>query len=418
MSKSTFHVGFGFQDYTPEPVGQTYTVYDPISFQAMILQDGKTNITFLAGDIFSIEADLLDRVKARLKEITWLDLDHLMPCASHIGTAPILFPSYVNQPCDALKFYGLEDYFADHMASAVRQAAESMQPARIGLGHSPASGILYNRRSYDDQGRLVMSNFKFPYPRPELQYGPVDDQVYVMRIDDMDGNPKHCACVFGCHALCNTHKYGHISADYPGVVRSVLETAQIDALFMPGAIGNVVPVSRAGRTYQRVGQSVGGVALYALEQITTTHTPMLSVDQTLLSLPLYAQPDLTQAESTLAETSSSGDGRQRFQLYGSRRRADGRTMYPYTVTRVAINGAQLIHLPGEVFVETAQAIQSAGGNHLTVVLSGPSADIGYLSPLEAHGEGGMEPQFAGLAVEAEAAIRSAACMLASQFSPE
>jgi hypothetical protein len=47
------------------------------------------------------------------------------------------------------------------------------------------------------------------------------------------------------------------------------------------------------------------------------------------------------------------------------------------------------------------------------VLSGPSADVGYLSPRQAHDEGGMEPQFAGLAVDAETSIREAACELAA-----
>lgn len=411
MSKSTFQAGFGAQDYTPVPVDDAYTVFDPISFRALILQDQDVNVTFLSGDVFSIESDLLDRVKDRLSDIPWLDLDHLLPCASHIGTAPILFPSYVNQPCEALRFYGREDYFADHMAAAVRKAAESMTPARIGLGKGTAPGILYNRRSYDDQGKLVMSNFKFPYPRPELQYGPVDDQVYVLRIDDVEGRPVQVGCVFGCHALCSTDKYGHISADYPGALRAVLESAGMNALFMPGAIGNVVPVSRAGRTYQRVGRSAGGVALYAMEQITTTDTPDLTVNQEVLSLPVYPHPEPVEAEAVLADTPASGDGMQRFQMYGSRRRADGRNSLPYTITRIAVQGAQLIHLPGEVFVETARAIQDAAGNRLTVVLSGPSADIGYLSPPDAHSEGGMEPQFAGLAVEAETSIRSAACAM-------
>ncbi len=62
-------------------------------------------------------------------------------------------------------------------------------------------------------------------------------------------------------------------------------------------------------------------------------------------------------------------------------------------------------------METAAAIKGAGGNAMTVVLSGPTADVGYLSPMEAHAEGGMEPGFAGLSVEAEAVIRETACRM-------
>lgn len=409
---SDFHAGFGAHNYTPEPPNNAFEIFDPIYFRALILKEGDTNVTFLSGDVFSIEADLLERVKMRLQQIEWLNLNHILPCASHIGTAPILFQSYVNQPCEALKFYGREDEFADHMATAIQKAAQSLHPARIGFGSQPASGILYNRRSYNEDGKLIMSNFKFPYPRPELTYGPTDDNVYALRIDDADGQPQHCATIFGCHALCNTDKYGNISADYPGIVRSVIESAGIDALFLPGSIGNVVPVSRGGRTYKRLGHSVGGTALYALEQTETTATPNFSITQKTLQVPTFPHPELSESETVLSNTATTSDGRQRFQFYGSRHRADGRTTMDYTLTCIRFGNAQLIHLPGEIFVETARAIKDAADNRLTAVLSGPSADIGYLSPAQAHQEGGMEPQFAGLAVEAENLIREAACELA------
>ena len=87
-----------------------------------------------------------------------------------------------------------------------------------------------------------MSNFQFPYPRPELTYQEVDDRVYVIRLDRANGTPFGCAYVFGCHALCSTDKYGNVSADYPGVARRVLRGAGIRGAFLPGSIGNVVPV--------------------------------------------------------------------------------------------------------------------------------------------------------------------------------
>jgi hypothetical protein len=254
-----------------------------------------------------------------------------------------------------------------------------------------------------------MSNFKFPYPRPELRYGEVDDNVYVIRVDDDEGVPTNCGFVFGCHALCNTDKYGHISADYPGVVRKVLRSAGVDSLFLPGSIGNVVPLSRAGRTYQRVGHSIAGAALYAMEQTETRATSDLGVEQTTLSLPAFSYPDANAVENELEATPKRSDGMQRFQAYGSRLVQSGRDHVGYTITRISINNANIIHLPGEIFVETAAAIRKAGSGTTTLVLSGPTADVGYLSTPQAHSEGGMEPKYAGLAIESEAVIRRTAC---------
>ncbi len=404
--------GFGTQDFTPEqPSDGSFRVYDPISFRALILRKGDTNLTFLAGDCFSIEEDLMARVRERVMDIAWLNPRHILPCASHVGTTPILFQSYVSIPCEALKYYGREDYFADNMAAAIRAAADAMAPSRLGIGAGSAPNILYNRRSYDRDGKLVMSNFKFPYPRPELTYAEVDDNVYVIRIDDTEGNPTHCAIVFGCHALCSTDKYGHISADYPGVVRKVVESAGVNALFLPGSIGNVVPVSRAGRTYRRVGNSVGGAALYALEQAGMNGSGDLHVTQKTVQVPTFAHEDPDAVEAELAASPNRSDGHQRFQAYGSRHYATGRRFLDYTITRVSVSGFNIVHLPGEIFVETASAIRSAARGALTVVLSGPTADVGYLSTSRAHREGGMEPRYAGLAVDGEKRVRAAACEL-------
>ncbi len=416
---SPLQVGFGIQDFTPEePPDGAFKVFDPISFRALILREGETNVTFLAGDFFSIEADLVERAGKRLSDITWLNPNHILPCAAHIGTAPILFQSYVSTPCEALKYYGKEDYFANQIAAAIRKAAGAIAPARIGVGASSAPDVLFNRRSYDAEGKLVMSNFKFPYPRSELTYANIDDNVYVIRVDNDAGAPTHCAFIFGCHALCNTDKAGNISADYPGIVRKVLKSAGIDSLFLPGSIGNVVPVSRGGRTYERVGHSVAGAALYALEQTETSPDEGITVRQKTIQVPAFSYPDPEAVQTELAATPKRSDGLQRFQAYANRLYTAGRTSLDYTLTRVSINGADIVHLPGEIFVETAKAIKEAAGDRLTAVVSGPSADIGYLSTPQAHEEGGMEPKYAGLAVKGETMIRAAACELVGRVKNE
>ena len=201
--------GFGIQDFTPEdPSDGAFRVYDPISFRALILRKGDTNVTFLAGDCFSIEEDLMARVRVRLEDIDWLNPNHILPCASHVGTTPILFQSYVSIPCETLKYYGREDFFADNMLRPSVKRPTRWNPPGWEQAPVPLPNILYNRRSYDQDGNLVMSNFKFPYPRPELTYADVDDNVYVLRIDDTEGNPTHCAIVFGCHALCTPTNTG------------------------------------------------------------------------------------------------------------------------------------------------------------------------------------------------------------------
>ena len=87
VKKTALRVGFGVQDFTPRlPSDGAFKIYDPISFQALILEEAGVNVTFLAGDCFSIEQDLIEMVKSKLGDIDWLDKDLILPCAAHIGT--------------------------------------------------------------------------------------------------------------------------------------------------------------------------------------------------------------------------------------------------------------------------------------------------------------------------------------------
>ena len=393
--------GLGILDYTPTSPDGAFTVYDPVSFRALLLRQGEQDVVLLAGDFFSLEADLVERARAALAATARLARAVILPCASHIGTAPILFRSYVKQRQAQLRWFDQEDRIAGYMAQAIARAEQHLRPVQIGMATAGCPDILYNRRSYDQQGQLVMSNFLFPYPRPELTYGDVDENVYVLRVDDLEGNPLWASFTFGCHALCSTDRYGNISADYPGVARRVLAAAGIDSVFLPGAIGNVVPVSRGGRTFERVGNSVGAAALYALEQAVTGPV-QLEVSHQTLQVPTFPSKTVTAGEEH--------DGLRRHQIYGRTEHAQ-RTQLSYPLTEIRFGDASLLHMPGEIFVETAAAVRAAAAPRRVVVVSGPTADVGYLATPLAHQEGGMEPQYAGLAPEAEPSIRAAACAL-------
>jgi hypothetical protein len=261
-----------------------------------------------------------------------------------------------------------------------------------------------------------MSNAMLPYPRPELNYGEVDDNVYVLRVDEPSDDylptPRGALVVFGCHALANSDKLGHVSADYPAYLRRVIENAWpgATAMFMPGALGNVVPFHRSGRTYQCVGNAVGGVALAALERAATHDDVALRVEHRTIDVPTFARKPLADAEAELASISNGVDGAARMNVYAARRHVAAKHT-PYTMTAVHLGDAILVYLPGEVFVETAHAICAASCGKPTVIISGPAADVGYLCPPEAHAEGGMEPMYTAVAGEAESLVRAAACDL-------
>lgn len=409
-------VGFGDVDITPPLPPQSpdaFTVFDPVIFRAWVMRQGDEAFAMISGDFFSFEDGLLRRTRDALSDIAWLPAENILAAVSHCGGAPILFQNYMHQPTAELRQFGQERKFAALAAEAVRAAIGDMRPARVGFNSTGIRGTHYNRRSHQDDGKLVMSNFMLPYPRPDLHYGPVDENIYVLRVDEPDEDylprPRGAVVVFGCHALCHSDKQGHVSADYPGVLRRVISDAWRGApvCFLPGALGNVVPFHRGGRTSESVGNTVGGAALAALERTSTHQSLEIRVTHKTINVPTYARMPLGAAEDELAAIHDGKDGTARLNVYSARRAVAAESV-AYTLTAIRIGQAILVHLPGEIFVETAAAIREVSCGEPTIIVSAPSADVGYLCSPDVHDEGGMEPYYNAVSGEAESRVRDGA----------
>ena len=82
-----------------------------------------------------------------------------------------------------------------------------------------------------------------------------------------------------------------------------------------------------------------------------------------------------------------------------------------TLSAVRIGDGVLLHVPGEPFVETAEAIRAGVSADPLVILCNPCPEVGYLPTPEAHQEGGDEPLFAALGAGEEPRLRQAAIEL-------
>ena len=80
----------------------------------------------------------------------------------------------------------------------------------------------------------------------------------------------------------------------------------------------------------------------------------------------------------------------------------------YPIKVVTLGDTALVHMPGELFHETALAIKEASPFRHTVVISRPTREVAYVPTPEAFDQGGMEPNLAAIAPSSEPLIRQAA----------
>ncbi len=165
-----------------------------------------------------------------------------------------------------------EAYVVDQLTKALSQATSNMFQARVTAGHKSFPQLGFNRLIIREDGHARESWFSdehYTSENPErIPFGPVDPEVGIIKIEDVNGQPRGIIMNYACHSdiVCQNYE---ISADYPGVACRKVEEAfdNVICLFTQGAGGDIesliISSRRTGpndpfktdyRTIERVGE--------------------------------------------------------------------------------------------------------------------------------------------------------------------
>lgn len=221
--------------YSNRKCGESKAVHDPLFAKALVLQAGEQRVAIVTMDLGSISSDVVfKRVADELKiPVLVLSLSH-----THSGPAFMAYSLNAKEPSPYLK--ELEAKIFD----VVKQASESMSPARLSVGRGSIQ-LGYNRLLLRDDGRsrALFDNLD------RVPYGPVDPEVGLIRIDSLDGRPRALMVHYTAHPVALGSTNCLYSADYPGVMKARVEAAMpgVEAMFVQGATGETNPLFQ-GRT--------------------------------------------------------------------------------------------------------------------------------------------------------------------------
>ncbi len=367
-------------------------IHDPLFSSALYLDDGQTQVMFIANDIIWVPGAMVRRAQQRISEATGVPAQHIMISASHTHSAPIVGHMIV---ADADPIVPREDpaymqLLEDGIVEAARQAHAGAQPAQIGVASADATGIGTNRHDPAGPSRL-------------------DTPVLAVR----NAGGQHIALMVVCymHPTVLHEDSTLVSGDFPGLARQYLQQQVVGencpVVYHMGTAGNQSPrhVTKSNTFDEaaRLGEILGKAIEAALAAMAYTGQAALACEQTSVDLPLRQFPAIEQAEAEFTrirdrfeQLKADGAPRQEVRtaecdLFGAeetvtlaRAAAAGQVAAaaerysPAEVMLIRVGDWSFVGWPGEVFVEYGLMVRDADPNAFVITLVGGDLQ-GYLA---------------------------------------
>jgi neutral ceramidase len=314
LAAAPLKAGFAERDITPgigmeQPggYGKVYhrNFHDSCKVRVAVFDDGSRRVALVGLDTLVVPRRVVLDARARLEKELKLPGDAVLIGASHShssGPVGMVLPGEYDEASDLVKRLAYEESscadagfllkVTHEIVEGVRAAFASAVPAQIGYGYGHEDKVAFNRRlrmkngqswSHPGQGNPDM-----------LEYaGPIDPQVGVVGVWDLQGKLLGTVVNYACHATTNP---GGISANWIHYLERTIQGAldtRAPVVFLQGACGDVTQVDNlspnrrpAGEDWARlVGGRVGAEAVKVLLSMPRTTQANLDTRQKVLSIP-------------------------------------------------------------------------------------------------------------------------------------
>ena len=373
-------------------------IIDELYAKALVLNDGRSTIAIVSADLlYTPLEEITNPVREIIKEKIGIPEQNVLICATHTHSGPEVFARSKLRPEQVVPASKIDQFYLQTLirkiAGSVLIAYKNMQEVKIGAAKGEIPEIVYNRRPKSTDGSVKMAftlppevtatkkievdpegcvkvTFALPDEETELDFGPIDAEVGVLRVEDMDGGIVGSLVNFGCHPVCiYPYLSTVISADYPAYTTQVVEQMEGGiCLFTLGLAGNTVPVRRGVKPRQQIGKALGGETLRRLQLVTTAASVDLKALKRKITFPTKKalSPD-----DTIDDTA------------------------PDCVTTeiqvLRLGDIYILGLPGEILVEVGLEIKKRAGLENLFIVTLSNDTIGYVCHSQAYEEGGYEP---------------------------
>ncbi|MBQ3075003.1 MAG: hypothetical protein IJC26_02955 [Clostridia bacterium] len=237
---STFFVGFGREDYTPDKqvklnsVKLSNGIASPLKVTCTALSDGEKTVLIFSNDLRGATGWFTEQVKTRVGEALNIPGEQIFVCATHNHSAP------------DINFYR-EEVMADWLEricfpatlTAAKNAVADLSPCTLKMGKTEVPKVAYTRRYFREDGAFhgihVIKTSDAPIARHETE---ADPELRVLRFV-REGKKDVVIVNFQVHAATGLTASNDLCADFITALRDEVEAAEdVQVMYLQGGCGN------------------------------------------------------------------------------------------------------------------------------------------------------------------------------------
>ncbi len=364
-------------------------IFGDIFIRSLVFDDNNNRIAFIEIDAVNLpNEDYLHIRELVAYEVGIPSGNIMLGCVHNHAT-----PSWGKKNRDS-NWYKLLN---DKIIKAVQDAIADLEPVKIG-GGTGRSNIAMNRRkkmkdtiSYltFDENNSSQSYGKYKTYNPveirEMEgvyrlganpEGSIDNEVGVLRIDKMSGQPKAVFINYACHGTSLGGRNNTISPEWNGHMLEYVEKMipGVMGIFAQGAAGDINPRFVGGldgckdnlENTANLGYEIGKVVVDVFTKIKTDNP---------------ANPEIKLVNRDIVCPLKYGEVVNNFK----------NTTIDVPTTIVKIHEFTWVTFPGELFHEIGQVIKTSTHSKHPFIVGYCNGSLGYLVTREAYSEGGYEP---------------------------
>ncbi|MBU7004905.1 MAG: neutral/alkaline non-lysosomal ceramidase N-terminal domain-containing protein [Theionarchaea archaeon] len=320
-------------------------VHDPIWARCLVLEVAGKRMVFLTVDLIGLFLDEVDAIrKAAASEE--LSPEDIIICSTHNHEGPDTLGLWGPNMGQSGVDYNYRLYVSEKAVKCVKEAEDSLRPARLRVGQTMVEGVAKNGRDRDILDPVLIA---------------------IQAVGD-DGTTIATLVNFANHPEALGSKNTLISADWPNYMYVIVEKVLGGiCVFQNGALGGMVTPDVRSHTFEeteRIGTTTGKSAIKCLEDVPFMECENMTHVHTIIRIPVANRNFLAMRKAGIIRREFQGDEVET------------------ELHLIRLGDVDMVTLPGEALPKVGLAIKELMRAKNKLLIGLGNDELGYIIPEE------------------------------------